>query len=823
MNKQNSGIFTIVVLVSIILSACQQTPTPTASETPVEIKGDFSYSNDFAVETYYVEQAVALNDMQGFVLRDQEWELPLDGQVLGYLKIDKENNKGSYDLNLPAEPQGTFSDVDNNNKEDKGVQIYSVAYSPNLTGGPFSEGDDKSYGWPGYLASVKVDTENEDEVTGGKLVIWSPDNNQLFPSGFGEDGLLFTADDPVMKVPAGWSVIDLDQDTFKVIQEKSPSIKLFEPEDVAIKDFSTLSYSESFQKMFDQVKKEYAFNGIAGKEPDWDAVYDKVFPMILKAEMDKDAVAFFTALREFITSFSDGHVGMDGGDIANQVFSESVSGGYGLTIRELDDGRVIAARVVPGGPADQAGIQAGEEVISFNDKPIKEALREVKPFSAPHSTDFSLFYQQDRYLMRAPIGTPASVTYMDSNTGKENTVQLVTVDESQSWSDSSIYKGYDPNALPVVHQIIDTDLGQVGYIKINSNYDDLNLVIRLFERALKTFTNNDVAGLVIDMRQNSGGANLGLAGFLYDKEIPMGQLEYFSDKTGKFEPNGPRDKVLPNEEQYSFPRMALLVGQGCASACELESYGFSQVPGMEVIGMYPSAGVEAEVARGQYKLPENFTLQVPTGRFTLPDGSILLEGTGVIPTLKVPIDESTVLTDEDPELNAALQYILKPEGSGVAPSSDPVFSDLATVKKIFEEGKIGYLEQYAKETYENSLEVGKTFPYTIVLENSTPMVWGFGWCSTALDTLEQNLSQIEIKFTLNGIIVPADKIAVVNQNGQDANGKDVWCRSAALVPDKWPSGEHKLQTEITFKSKINDGMVDYPPGQVINEYTVFVP
>jgi C-terminal processing protease CtpA/Prc len=823
MNKQNSILFTIVVIASIILNACQQTPTPAATETPVEIKGDFSYSNDFAVETYYVEQAVALNDMHGFVLRDKLWELPLDGQVLGYLKIDKENNKGSYDLNLPAEPQGTFSDVDNNGKEDKGVQIYSVAYSPNLTGGPFSEGDDKTYGWPGYLASVKVDTENEDEVTGGKLVIWSPDDNQKFPSGFGEDGLLFTADDPVMKVPAGWSVIDLDQNPFIIIQEKSPDLTLYEPKDVAIKDFSTLSYSEAFQKMFDQVKKEYAFNGIAGKAPDWDAVYAKVSPMVLKAEMDKDAVAYYNALREFITSFKDGHVGLDGGDIANQVFNAMVAGGYGLTIRELDDGRVIAARIVQGGPADLAGIKAGDEITQFNGKPIKDALREVKPFSAPHSTDFSLFYQQDRYLMRAPVGTPAAVTFKESATGKETTVNLTTVDETQSWSDSSIYKGYDPNALPVVSQILDTDLGQVGLIKINSNYDDLNLVIRLFERALKTFTDNNVAGLVIDMRQNSGGANLGLAGFLDNKEIPLGQLEYYSDKTGKFEPNGPRDRVLPNQEQYTFPKMALLVGQGCASACELEAYGFSQVPGMEVIGMYPSAGVEAEVARGQYKLPENLSLQIPTGRFTLPDGSIFLEGKGVIPTIKVPIDETSVMTDADTELNAALQYILKPEGSGVAPSSDPVFSDLATVKKIFEEGKTGYLEQYATEKYDNSLEVGKTFPYTITLKESMPMVWGFGWCAKSLETLEKNLSQIEIKFTLNGNIVPADKIAVVNQNGQDASGKDVFCRSAALIPDKWPSGEHHLQTEITFKSKINDGMQDYLPGKVINEYTIFAP
>ncbi len=54
--------------------------------------------------------------------------------------------------------------------------------------------------------------------------------------------------------------------------------------------------------------------------------------------------------------------------------------------------------------------------------------------------------------------------------------------------------------------------------------------------------------------------------------------------------------------------MAVLVGQACASACEIEAYGFSQVPGMMVFGETPSAGVEAEVGRGQFSLPEGISL-----------------------------------------------------------------------------------------------------------------------------------------------------------------------------------------------------------------------
>ena len=68
-----------------------------------------------------------------------------------------------------------------------------MAYSPNVSGGPFAEGDDRSRGWPSYLTSIKTDTENKDEVIGGKLVVWAPDANQQFPTGYGKDGFLFTS------------------------------------------------------------------------------------------------------------------------------------------------------------------------------------------------------------------------------------------------------------------------------------------------------------------------------------------------------------------------------------------------------------------------------------------------------------------------------------------------------------------------------------------------------------------------------------------------------------------------------------------------------
>ncbi|MBI3174156.1 MAG: PDZ domain-containing protein [Chloroflexi bacterium] len=809
------------VILALVLSACgshgdvAQLPAVDASHGPVELTGSFQITNDF-VFTYYVENAVALLDMHGFVIRDETWELPADSQVLGRMTYDSASKSGTFDLSLPALPRGEFNDVDHNGNKDMGVQVFAVGYSPNLYGGPFAEGDDRSRGWPAYLASVKTDSENNDEVIGGKLIVWAPDANQQFPSGFGADGLLFTDDDPVAAIPAGYSIVDLDQNPFKLTQTSKPELALYEPADVALKDFSSLSYTEAFDKMFEIVRKEYAFNGVEGKQPDWDALYAELGPRVQQAQKDKDPNAFYLALRDFTWAFKDGHISLDGGQYEATDFNGVVAGGYGFAIRELDDGRVVVIYVMDGGPAAQAGMQVGARVTAFNGQPIADAISSATSY-ALQSSDFTVRYQKARYLLRAKPGTQAEVTFTNPN-GSEQTVKLTAIEERDSFSRTSVYFGVETDPLlPVDSQLITQGNAQVGYIRVNSNGDDLNLIIRLFERALKEFEARKVAGLIIDMRTNNGGAPLGLAGFLTDKEIPLGQLEYYSEAMGKFEPEGVREKVYPNTNQYHFDKLVLLVGQACYSACEIEAYGFSQVPGMLTVGQYPTAGVEAEVARGQFALPEGFSLQIPTGRFTLPDGSIFLEGKGVVPSLRVPVDESTVYSTDDLVLQAGLDSILKPLGQGQTPSGAP---KVATADEALSalSGGASFLEGAARETHAvDEYKQPGTLKFTIPLNQPQTLVWAYAWCAKDAATLEQNWANLSLQFVLDGKEIPIEQFAVFNT---DANGKS--CRMLYTALSDWPAGEHHLSTTATFTSALNDGTADFAAGDYILDYTVYV-
>jgi hypothetical protein len=273
--------------------------------------------------------------------------------------------------------------------------------------------------------------------------------------------------------------------------------------------------------------------------------------------------------------------------------------------------------------------------------------------------------------------------------------------------------------------------------------------------------------------------------------------------------------VLPNKTQYSFDKMILLVAPTCTSACEIEAYGFSQVPGMVVMGQMPSGGVEAEVARGQFLLPAGLSLQIPTGRFVLPDGSIFLEGQGVQLTMPVPVDETTVFRSDDVVLDYARSEITRPAGLGIEPSGPPT---LAASQSEAESAlqSAPFLEDKAREQYGDEFKPF-THTFTIQLTQQDTVIWGYGWCAGTKETRAANFENISLKFVLDGQEVPAEQLYTY-----DYEPSGMACRVVYTPLSKWPGGEHHLSITSTFGQVINDGTSDYEAGDYVYEYTVYV-
>ena len=631
--------------------AAQTSPTQ-----PVRLTGTFTFTNDL-ISSRFTENAIGLVDFHGFVTRDREWELPVTGQVLGFLELNLEQKRADYWLQLPISPTATLNDVDNNGKTDAGVQIYALRFFPNIAGGPFAEGDDIMKGWPTFLASV-VTSDADDEVLGGKLIVWSPNDKQQFPSSFGNDGKLFTRDDAAMTLPAGWSVIDLDQKPFAILRTSTVEVLVNEPAEIGVKDYAGLSYTEAFQKLLDDARRSYAFNGIEGKEPDWDALESELLPEVEQAEADKDAVAFFRAIRTFVLAFQDGHVQLNttNDELSGELVGQYV-GGYGLVLRELEDGRVITVDVftsTANNIAAKAGILPGAEILAVDGTPIAEAIEKTQPLSAPFSSEHARRQEQVKYVLHNAPGTRAVVTF--KNPGKaERKVTLTSKFEIDSlfFDENNAGRGLDTDPLPIDFKVLPSS---IGYIRINSSNDDLNLTFQLLRRAFSTFETKQVDDIIIDLRFNGGGTGLGLAEFFITQPITdIVIASYYSETEGKFIASDDVTSTLtPKAKLFALDKLAVLVSTNCASACEVESQELSEVPGAIVVGFTPTAGIFADVARGQYKLPESIELQMSKIRFTTPDGELFLEGTGVAPTELVPMTyENAMNWRNDPVLMAA--------------------------------------------------------------------------------------------------------------------------------------------------------------------------
>jgi carboxyl-terminal processing protease len=213
--------------------------------------------------------------------------------------------------------------------------------------------------------------------------------------------------------------------------------------------------------------------------------------------------------------------------------------------------------------------------------------------------------------------------------------------------------------LPLEAEILDES--GLGYIRINTFSDDYNLMARLWERFIETLIEEEVPGLIIDMRINGGG-NGGLAndfvGYFFSQEVTVSQHAYYNERLEEFEYTDFPTIIKPGPMHYDGP-IAVLVSPFCVSACEGFSYALSLNERSIMIGQSPTAGAYGEVGRGQYELPEEISVQFPTGRSETPDGDLLIEGVGVALDITVPITEESALGLTDPVLEEAINTLLE--------------------------------------------------------------------------------------------------------------------------------------------------------------------
>ncbi|MBL8132881.1 MAG: peptidase S41 [Anaerolineae bacterium] len=661
--KQNR-LFLVLLLAALMASgivstALAQDAIPAAEIVndeggPVSITGAVTYTNGFFT-LGVAEPLVILEDQAGFVDRDRGFLMPEASQVIGKITSDFYTSPFTYSIDLPIEPAASLRDVDQDGGEDTGVMIYAIAYWTNTWGDPYLEERDLyGGGWSGAYASTRVDPNPsaKAEIIGGTYLIYAPDDAQGFPSGFGEDGLLFTPDDPIVIVPQGYTIVSLDTDPFTFDRSRRPVIDLIEGEGAEQEDFSALSYTEAFDALIELFRETYAYTEYKGI--DWDAKREEFRPLFEQAEADDDSFAYQHALRDFIWSIPDGHLSAPTDDTE---FITATGGGLGMAAREIDDGRVIVNFLLEEGPAALAGIELRAELIELNGQPIDDVISATRPWSLPFSADHTLRLQQLRYMLRSEVGTDVEVTYQNPGDSEPTTVTLTSVPERISFAFSSFNAGLTGAEPPVEFRLMENGY---GYVKIYSFADNDLLSIQLWERMIQYLNGAGVPGLIIDMRQNGGGSGFladQMAAYFFNEPLLLGNAASYDESLGEFyaDPDLEGQYYLPPEELRYNGAVAILVGPNCNSACEYFTYDMTLQDRAAVVGQYPTAGLGG--GQTTYLMPDDIQLQYSVSRALGPDGEIIIEGTGVAPTVVIPVNEETLFAEGDPILDGAVAHL----------------------------------------------------------------------------------------------------------------------------------------------------------------------
>jgi hypothetical protein len=238
-----------------------------------------------------------------------------------------------------------------------------------------------------------------------------------------------------------------------------------------------------------------------------------------------------------------------------------------------------------------------------------------------------------------------------------------------------------------------------------------------------------------------------------------------------------------------------------------------------IVGQYPTEGAGGSVE--PFLMPEGVSAQMTFGRAVDAQGNIHLEGKGVIPTVKVPVTVDTLQQQAngvDVVLAAAEKALDEPRGAGVTPSGPPRLMSTSETQAAVQAG-IKQFEELAREQYTNAdyLDTNKSFTFTIALDKSQDLLWAWSWCASDTATLQSNLKDMDVKFTLDGQAVTSDQFLQLDYSNQGQQ-----CTADLLGLTDWPGGEHHAVTMLTFKAKLNDGAYDFAPGTQTFDYGVFV-
>lgn len=277
--------------------------------------------------------------------------------------------------------------------------------------------------------------------------------------------------------------------------------------------------------------------------------------------------------------------------------------GIGAEIGVRNDQPTIL-RVIGGAPAEKAGVQAGDVVVSVDDKLTNKA-------DASTTAD----------LIRGEAGTKVKLILMRGRTAKELTITRATVTNPSV--DSRVQDG-------------------VGVIQIRRFDSDTSTLARQAAQKLK---DEGIKGIILDLRDNPGGyleQSQQVAGLWLDHKLVV------TERKGGTETDALDSTGIPVLDDM---KTIVLVNNGSASASEIVAGALKDHKAATLIGetTYGKGTVQQVLS-----LSDGAQLKVTVAHWYTP-GGVNITKKGIAPDTKVELSLDDLNAGRDPQLTAALK------------------------------------------------------------------------------------------------------------------------------------------------------------------------
>ena len=320
------------------------------------------------------------------------------------------------------------------------------------------------------------------------------------------------------------------------------------------------------------------------------------------------------AINGMVNSLGDPHSVYLAPQLYSQLRAETSGafGGIGVYMG-FKNGGVQVVSVIPDSPGQRAGLQAGDEILAVDGKPVEE----ISP-------------SEVALKIRGEIGTP--VELLIHREGVDDMVYNLTRENIK--------------VKTVAGKMIDDRLAYIKISNFSENTGDE------FKATLAELEKAGMKGLVLDMRQNPGGVINGCIE-IAQEIVPAGTI------TSVIKRDGSKEVYTSELAAAKFP-IVVLIDSNSASAAELLSGALQDTKAAIVVGetSYGKGSVQTLIP-----MAHNDGLKLTIAKYYTPNGKCI-DGVGITPDVEIkspaplhPMYNLNLDTESDPQLAKAEELL----------------------------------------------------------------------------------------------------------------------------------------------------------------------